>query len=485
MSTQTTPVSTGRAGVEIPPPVHDPWRKTMGLNLRSEAAKFILTSFNLDVFSDQPPGSAVSLSQGATEKWFAQRFARFLSAQPEAHYGLDHRRFIVLRKVKAVIDVSLCEFAPDGSMRKLTPVFDERQPADPDNAEVRAAVHAVVSAFNSTRTMTERERPMRLRAIVGTSPLAGRLLASTVVSFEEAASRFQAPDMMKRRGFPESYMAAVCRRAPDARGADLWLQCHHAGSDGGPMQEMLDKLESAWGVTTPVQLPPDDPSRVSIPQLCHAPNERPTGLITDFIDFAPLADLRRELANNLAGQVESVPLGGLFMWCLAHQQEFGDVGMNTAADVPPMDDKPRAVDLITLWPGRYRNSPDGFLTFLRNLNSLIGKARLRKTETWGKLVQLTSVPAIMSCGILRFMENGTRGTFGTLTVSLVKGTKLVIAPMPDSAWDHGFIAVGNMGVPAESGPPVTPVSIKGAPDRIAGYPAAIRRAIANCRDYVK
>ncbi len=485
MSAHATPVPAGKLYAEIPRPVHDPWRKTMGLNLRSEAAKFILTAFNLDVFSDQAPGSAVSLSQGAMEKWFAHRFARFLATETEAHYGLDHRRFIVLRTARAVIDISLCEFAPDGAMRKLTPVFDERQPADPGSAEVRAAVQTVVAAFNSTRTMAERERPMRLRALAGSSPIALRLLASTVVSAEDGPSRFQPPDMMKRRGFPESYMAAVCRRSPDGRGVDLWLQCHHAGADGGPVQEILDKLEASWGVTAPIVLPADDPSRVPVPQICHAPNERRVGLIADFIDFAPLAQLRRELTKSLAGQVESVPLGGLFMWCLAQQPEFAGAGMNTAADVPPMGGKPRAVDLIALFPARYRGKPDGFLSFLRDLSGLIANARLRKTETWGKLVLLTSMPAIMGCGILRFGENGTRATFGTLTVSLVKGTKLVIAPMPDSAWDHGFIAVGNLGVSAESGPPVTPVSIKGDPDRIVAYPAAIRRAIANCREYVK
>jgi hypothetical protein len=482
-----------RDGVTLKPrdSINDPWRKTMGLNLRSEAAKFILTAFNLDVFSDQKPGSAVSLSAGSIERRFAERFAEFLAKQPEAHYLLDHRRFISLRVPSAVADVSLCEYAADGELNKLTPLFDPRQPVDSECAEAAGAVEAVIKAFNATRTRPEISRPRELKRLLGRVPkeavrkLAFRILGSTAVSFEGAAARgaerFRAPDFRQHRGFGTGYMAARCRYAPDGRGADLWLQCHHAGADGGPVQEMLDRLESSWGVTAAVVLPPHDRDDSGPPQICNFEGERVVGLLTDFIDFSPLTLLRRELAATLAPKVEAVPLGALFMWCLSRQPEFAGIGMNTAVDVPEDGDQPRAVDLVTVWPHRYHSRPGGFESYLQDLARQFADARLRKTATWKALTMLNSVPAVMSAAILRFNENGTREKFGTLTVSLVKGTRLVIAPLPDSAWDHGFIAVGNAGVPSENGPPVTSVSIKGDPERIRAYPAAIRRAVAECR----
>lgn len=485
MTTKVEQAPADRACLEVPQPVHDPWRKTMGLNLRSEAAKFMLAAFNLDVFSDLLPGSSVSLSRGAMEKWFAQRLARFLASEMEAHYGLAHHRFIVLRAVKAVTDVSVCEFGDDGAIRELTPVFDARQPADPDSAAVRTAIHAVVSAFNATRTMPERERPMRLRTLAGNSPAAQRLLASTVVSFENAGSRFEPPAMLTRRGFPESSMAVVWRRSPDGRSADLWLQCHHAGADCVPAQEMLDRLESSWGVTSPVLLPADAGFQPRVPRTCHATNERRVGLITDFIDFTPLVQLRRRLIEEFSRPDESVSLAGILMWCLAHQPEFAGAGMNTSVEVPPAGGHPRASGLIALWPARYWGKPGAFLSFLDDLNELAANTRLRKSGTWEKMARLAAVPSAVSYAILHLLESGMRDGFGTLTLCMVESAKLVVAPMPDRGWDHGFIAVGKPGMPAESGPPVTPVSIKGDPDRIAAYPAAIRRAIANCRDYVK
>lgn len=98
---------------------------------------------------------------------------------------------------------------------------------------------------------------------------------------------------------------------------------------------------------------------------------------------------------------------------------------------------------------------------------------------------LNSLPPVGSWALLRFLPNITRKVFGTLTLSLVKGSNMFVAPMPDCAWEHGFITIGNIGVASQSGPPVTPVSIKGDPSLIEAYPAAIRRAIAHCRDYVR
>jgi hypothetical protein len=470
---------------------NDVWRRTMGLNLRSEGAKFILAAFNLDAFSGQGPGT---LRPGGAERHFAERFCRFLGSEPEAHFAMEHGRFISLRVSKSITDVSLCEYGPDGELQRIVPIFDARQPVADDAPETAEAIRRVIGAFNQSRKMPEFARPRLLAnriSRIGSAAarrIGSRILASTPVSFHQGPvppdHRFRPPDFLLHRGFGVGYMAARCRLSPDGRGVDLWLQCHHAGADGGPIQELLERMETCWGVTAPLVLPADDKASGTLTIYTHA-GERSAGLLTDFVDFAPLVQLRRELALRLAPQVEAVPLIGLFLWCLSHQPEFAGVGMNTAVDVPPAADQPRAVDLVAVWPHRYHGHPDGFVRFLRDLLTQFADARLRKTRTWKAMTQLTSVPPAVGWAILRFLPGITRKNFGTLTVSMVRDAKAIAPPMPDAAWDHGFMAVGKLGVASESGPSVTPLSVKGDPGRIRSYPAAVRRAIAEGRRYVQ
>jgi hypothetical protein len=63
----------------------DAWRRTVGVGLRSEASKFVLSAFDLDALSDCP---GQDLSHTAEEQHFAERFARFLQTQPNAQFAL-------------------------------------------------------------------------------------------------------------------------------------------------------------------------------------------------------------------------------------------------------------------------------------------------------------------------------------------------------------------------------------------------------------
>jgi hypothetical protein len=69
-------------------------------------------------------------------------------------------------------------------------------------------------------------------------------------------------------------------------------------------------------------------------------------------------------------------------------------------------------------------------------------------------------------------------------VTIVKDAEVVTSIMTDLAVEGGFIAIGSMALPSVGGGRVGAVSIKGPGEKIARYPAALRRAIANCEQYV-
>src|ERR1700676_5110555 len=64
----------------------DPWRRTVGTGLRSEASKFALSAFGARspvLTSENLPGD---------EPHFTRSFAAFLQAEPSARFALRHDR---------------------------------------------------------------------------------------------------------------------------------------------------------------------------------------------------------------------------------------------------------------------------------------------------------------------------------------------------------------------------------------------------------
>lgn len=363
----------------------DPWRRTVGIGLRSEATKFALSAFGLRGFSST---SGECLSPAAEEERFAERFAAFLQGVPAARFSLRHDRFCSYRVENPHVDVTLARFTPAGELQSLRPVFDGRYPIALDPSRRLQIERAVVEEYNRTRTFPERVRPAMLlrnlnrrdppsrRARLLRSPAVAygeRILKGCCVSFQPFATdpsqRFEPPDFRFRRIVGSGFLNLVCRRLPSGA-VDVWLQVHHAGADGMAMQDLLTSLEEVWGTEGDVPFLPgtgDPPA----PKPCFAaPQERPLYLITDFTDFTPLRSLRKDLKSRLAGTgsaIENLPLHGLFLWCLAHQPDFAGVKFANAVDVPADDVHGRAVDLVAIRPADYMDvDRGGFAAFVRD-----------------------------------------------------------------------------------------------------------------------
>lgn len=298
-----------------------PWRRTMGLGMRSEASKFSLTAFGL-----------ANSNSGID---FVRRLAAFLAKEPVGHMGAAQGRFAVEAVAREFADVSLCGYAADGSLADIEPVFDAKRPVAAGTAS--EVLPGILNAYNETRHVPEARRSRALAGRVRRpanreyQEAVDRILASICVSFEPAPlplpERFAPPDFASRRGLGGSALTVICRQGGGGRGMDLWWNCHHAVLDGVPVQEMIERLEAEWGVIEPVTAPAASTPAVIRP--CHADGEREGAVATGFYDFMPLTALRRELRQR----GEAAPLAALLIWSLSHQPEFSGIGWRSGSKI--------------------------------------------------------------------------------------------------------------------------------------------------------
>jgi hypothetical protein len=468
----------------------DPWRRTVGTGLRSEASKFGLSAFGVKT------GSLWTAERfSRVEEDFAKRFALFLRSEPSARFALRHDRFCCHRVVHQRAETTLAEFSPWGELRSILPILDESDPVPLNSSERGEVERLIVEEFNQTRQLPEFARariltgnvvrrwfdarkPDRVRS--NGAAYGERLLKSCCLSFETVGidrdKRFEPPDFRIRRIIGAGFLNVVCRRAPNDA-MDIWIQIHHTGGDGAPMQEFLSRLETNWG-TQPGILFPSDPGRPPKILPCFASTEeRPLHLISDFIDFSALSQLRNDLKTRFAKEgIEAIPVGALLNWCLAHQPEFQGVRFANAVDVPANETEGRGVDLVPIRPADYMDQR-GFAAYLSDFNQLVLDARNRRTRSYRAMRNLSVLPPMVASAALRLNPEAGRSTFGTVGVSIVKSAKVVVGTMADQGFDGGFILIGNMSLPSRNGRTSAAVSIKGEYAAIRGYPMAIRRAI--------
>ena len=167
---------------------------------------------------------------------------------------------------------------------------------------------AIVQGYNRTSKLLEVDRPGRLLDAVrvalgprvcGPTRARQRLLAATCLSFEsidpsDPAQRFRPPAFAARRTLGFGCLSWVARTGAPAR--LIWVSAHHVGLDGVPLQDLLDRLERAWGAGDIVAFPPPAPGRAFIdPHACHVPGEREVDQLVTFVDLSPVFALREDL----------------------------------------------------------------------------------------------------------------------------------------------------------------------------------------------
>jgi hypothetical protein len=223
----------------------------------------------------------------------------------------------------------------------------------------------------------------------------------------DPCKRFEPPDFRIRRIVGAGFLNVVCRKAPSGA-TDIWMQVYHTGADGSPMQELLTRLEIAWGTEAGILFPTDTGLPPKVLPCFASEEERPLHLVTDFIDFLLLFQLRDDLKKRFAKRgIEAVPLSALFLWCLAHQPEFEGIKFANAVDVPANETKERGVDLVPIRPSEYWDQR-GFAAYLRDFNQLILDARNRRTRSYLTMWNLAVLPPMLSLASLCFNSGAGR-----------------------------------------------------------------------------
>jgi hypothetical protein len=476
-------VLTGRALVQLRVRrAPEGWRRTVGILLRSEPTRFALSAFGLRVPS----------LPGSIEDRIARGLGEFLAHEPDAHFVLDWRQSVTLRRRTSFVDVVALQFAADGTLQDLNPWLSAAGPVAP-SPSIQDRVHAaIIDAYNRTSRLPERERTNHLRDEVCSNVstedrgYALRILAAACLSFEPGDTgrpvlRFSPPSFRDRRTLGFGYLSWVARPVAADGTVDLWVSAHHVGLDGVPLQECLGRLTGAWGTATLITFPvPGTPPFG--PHACHAPGERPVDHLTMFVDLSPVLSLRRDVAQRFRSQTDGdVTLGTLLAWLLTAEKEFAGVRIASTVDVAASHGYERDVDVVSLRPDDYRTGPgpwDGFAEFSREFNRLIAACRGRMSPVRVGMQTAGLLPAWVHATLVRSAPSSLDDTFGTLCITIIRDACVFVAPMTDLGLRHGFFAFGSATLPSADGKVVTSVSVKGDVGRIAHYPAVLQRVIA-------
>jgi hypothetical protein len=472
------------------------WRRTVGILLRSESTRFALSAFALRV----PQGNVTGSPDDSLTR-IAQALVAFLAKEPDAHFCLEWRRPVTLRRRIAFVDLVVLRFAAEGTLEAVDPYLAPGGNSAPAS-DLRAQVHrAIVEAYNETSRLPEVERPRtladRVRAAVGSSVIgdgvqaaqayAQRLLAACCLSFEQRdladpTLRFRPPAFAARRTLGFGYLSWIARSNDVVGSVDLWVSSHHVGLDGVPLQDLLDRLERAWGVAESVVFPSATPGQAFVePHPCHAPGERPVDQLTTFVDLSPLLVLRQDLNKRYAGHVGGgLTLGTLIAWLLSQEPEFGGVRIASTVDVAASSGYERDVDVVSIRPADYATDErpwGGFIEFAREFNRQIAGARTRTSPVRAGMQTAGLIPAWAHAAVVRSNPAALDDAFGSLCVTIVREARVFIAPMTDLGLGHGFFAIGSANLPSADGTRVTSVCVKGEAGRIAHYPAILQRVI--------
>jgi hypothetical protein len=421
----------------------------------------------------------------------ARALQAFLDQEPDAHFALDWQDHVTVRHRVAHVDVVLLRFGGDGALVEIEPHLATAGPHLSDSQAQARVLNAIVVAYNATVGLPEVQRPRQLRerlrqAVSGGADVqayASRILSACCLSFEalDPSNRFCPPDFCSRRTLGFGYLSCVARAGDQNGVVDLWVSAHHVGLDGVPLQDLLGRLERAWGteaVTFPLV---EAGGAFTGPRACHAPGERTVDHLCGFVDLTPVLDLRRALtAQHRSAIGGDVTLGALIAWLLSQEPEFAGVRIASTVDVHASGGYERDVDVVPLRPADFATSSGswgGFVEFVREFNRLIAASRSRTSPLRIGMQTAGLLPPWAHATVVRANPAALDDTFGSLCVTIVREAKVFVAPMTDLGLGHGFVAIGSADLPSADGRRVTSVSIKGDAGRIAHYPVILQRMV--------
>ena len=292
-----------------------------------------------------------------------------------------------------------------------------------------------------------------------------------------SAGRFVPPDdwhgddCSNGRNAGDPLFTVVCR-IDHAGVADVWMRINHIGMDGVLAQEILSRLESAWGVAGEVVYPtPESFITHSSPRRCFGCDDILE--LNAFLDFGPLLAWRKSENARLP---EPMTLSAAVIWCLARHPTFCGLHVGTTVDVPAAEGLGRGVGMISIRAANYLQRRDGLAQFVKKFNHELALTRKRASGGCRSLDAAALIPPRLATRVLRHALQTPR-VFGSIGLTVLRDAKVFGAPLADAGHPHGFIAIGSVNLPAADGRRVACVCIKGRDARICTYPQSIQEAI--------
>ena len=241
------------------------------------------------------------------------------------------------------------------------------------------------------------------------------------------------------------------------------------------MQEVLTRLEAAWGSAAPVVYPtPEAFAPLEGERPVNGP--APLSLVQCFADFGPLLAWRKEQNERLTGGA-SLTLASALMWRLAELPAFAGVRMASTVEVAPRGELARGVGVVVIRPRDYQGRGDGLQRYAAEVGRQMERTRRGVSSGCRTLDALAATPARTARGVLRAAVSRTSLTFGSMVLTVVKDARVFGAPVGEIGHPHGFIAVGSARLPTGDGRMVGCVTVKGPRGVVGAYPGLIRCAI--------
>jgi hypothetical protein len=348
-------------------------------------------------------------------------------------------------------------------------VLAENPPPELSRAEIEQRVLARLDAF----MQTEKEFHLLVRHCRDYDEVVPHSVPTYAVGFEPAPvgpGQFIRPDSWAGpHGTPAVADASpvfefICRVHPDQL-VDVWLRINHVGADGVPAQELLSRLERAWGVGRPLVLPAkEDWAAFSGPRP--SPGRGDAAEVQTFIDFSPLLAWRKRENQKLPAPMT---VSAAILWQLARHPQFAPLFLGTTVEVPAVGGLGRGVAIVVVRPADYFSRPDGLAQFVAAFNLELARTKQRASAALKTLNAAAFLPPRLEESLLRHtLDEGGRG-FGSLGLTILKDARIFGAPFADAGHANGFIALGSVTLPAVDGRQVGCLVIKGPRGRIGEY----------------
>jgi hypothetical protein len=306
----------------------------------------------------------------------------------------------------------------------------------------------------------------------------GRFLSPTSWRGEDVSSPFAGGAAGEMRGGSRTALLKFIFRIGPEGSADLWVRANHVGIDGVPVQDVLTRLENAWGCEHVLYPTPEEFAAAASPRACgERGGQRGILEVQTFLDFSPLLQWRKRRNATLA---EPMIVSAAFLWCAAHHEQLRGLFMGSTVEIQAVDKLQRGVGVVVVRPADFFDRPDGLSAYVTNFNRQVNLTRQRRSPACKTIDAAAFLPAKWEREILvRALEDG-RSAFGSLALSVIREAKVFGAPIGDAGHADGFIALGRADLPTADGRKVACVTIKGPAARVADYPAILRQAIEAC-----